>query len=76
MQYFYMLITVFVTVFLCFRHVSGVRISEGRQFSEKLKTQKVRPGIQLPDEQYYTFQTVNHFDGGDLRQWKQVRRVT
>jgi hypothetical protein len=30
------------------------------------------PGLQLPVEQYYGFQSLDHFDGSNFQHWKQV----
>ena len=35
----------------------------------------VPKGVQLPDQQFFEFQAVNHFDGSDLRYWKQVSLI-
>lgn len=44
----------------------------GRPFGGKVGAPKVSEGTFLPDEQFYEFQKVNHFDGSDFRFWKQV----
>lgn len=44
----------------------------GRPLGGKVGAPKVTEGIRLPDEQFYDFQRVNHFDGSDFRYWKQV----
>ncbi|XP_045200651.2 putative serine protease F56F10.1 [Mercenaria mercenaria] len=43
----------------------------GRPNGGKVGSPEVLKGTPLPDEQFYEFQKVNHFDGSDFRTWKQ-----
>ncbi|XP_060598936.1 putative serine protease K12H4.7 [Ruditapes philippinarum] len=57
----------------------GAWMFNGRPEGGKVGAPYVPKGVQLPDQQFYEFQTVNHFDGSDFRYWKQryfVNNVT
>lgn len=56
----------------CLFDVSNSWMHNDRPVGGKVGTLRIPAGVRLPDEQYYEFQTVDHFDGGDLRYWKQV----
>ena len=47
----------------------------GRPADGTLGAPPVPDNVTLPEPQFYEFQLVNHFDGSDLRFWKQVRTV-
>ena len=47
----------------------------GRPVGGKVGAPYVPKGVQLPDQQFFEFQAVNHFDGSDLRYWKQVSLI-
>ncbi|XP_045200645.2 putative serine protease K12H4.7 isoform X2 [Mercenaria mercenaria] len=55
--------------------LSGVNIYawmfNGRPLGGKVGAPKAQDGVRLPDQQFYEFQKVNHFDGSDFRYWKQ-----
>lgn len=52
-------------------HDTEAWMFNGRPFGGKVGAPKVPKGIHLPDEQFYEFQKVNHFDGSDFRYWRQ-----
>ncbi|XP_060598932.1 putative serine protease K12H4.7 isoform X1 [Ruditapes philippinarum] len=70
---------IFLVILTVQCHTIGAWMFNGRPEGGKVGAPYVPKGVQLPDQQFYEFQKVNHFDGSDFRYWKQryfVNNVT
>ena len=67
---FSLVIIIIVFVLNC---VVGIPNSlNGRPVGGMLRPPYRPPNVGLPNEQFFEFQRLNHFDGSDVRYWKQV----